>query len=157
MVLSDAQVQRLREIEIDGHITPDIVFAEAANRTSVLHVLIDWDRDRAAHAKWMEDCREICRSYCLVIRDEHETYRVTGYVRDPDVEPSAQGYVSMERLRKDPAYAKRSLMLEFDRAVALLVRARDHAKALGLEEEVETLLKRVQQLLSEVKKLQPAA
>jgi hypothetical protein len=43
-------------------------------------------------------------------------------------------------LKSDKALARESIVMEFSRATAYLQRARVHAEALGMEDEIDTLL-----------------
>lgn len=148
--LNEAQVARLRELERDGRLLPSDVLVDARERKSPLHSLYKWDLSEAAQEYWVARTREIIRSVQVRMNVTTTTVLVPAYVRDPDAPGNGEGYRSVSELRSDPEAARRSAMLEFERAEAALRRAREVAAALGLAEDIDELLASVVVLRSKV-------
>lgn len=126
-----------------GHITPDIVLADARDASSPLHSLYNWDTSQAAHEHWLDTSRRIIRSVRVVIREERSVIRAIAFVRDPSVQSNKQGYVSVAKLRTDEDLSREALIYEFTRAAAALRRARELAAALSLREDMEVMLEQI--------------
>jgi hypothetical protein len=146
---TDAQREaaRIRLAEIEerngGRLTPDDVVADAKSPSSPLHGYFEWNIKKAAAAHWIEQARQLITSVHVVIRTETKTVRSVYYVRDPTAEDNQQGYRSVTRLRTDADLARDAISNAFSRAADVLRSARELAVVLGLEGEVETLLKSV--------------
>lgn len=133
-----------------GRLTPDDVVVEARNPQSVLHELFNWDIEQAAMSHWRDRAREIIRSVRVEIKTDTTIIESVAYVRDPDVEPEEQGYISTVVLRDDKEAAKRAISYEFGRAEAALERAREIAIALDAELDVVGLVKRLDKVRTKV-------
>ena len=139
--------QKLAEIaEKHGKLTPDFVVEEAKNPDSVLHDLFEWDDGIAGHQHRISQARQIITSVRVVITTENKKVSTVYYVRDPEAEPDEQGYVSIDKLKTNKDLARESIVLEFSRATSYLQRAKNHAEALGLEDEIEMLIDGVESL-----------
>lgn len=152
-LFTQAQIEELHSLEQAGKLSPDSVIARAKKQTSPLHALFDWDKDRAALDSWRERAREIIRSVRVEVRYENSMVRVPAYVRDPQAAPEDQGYISIVRLRSEPALAHDALNYELERARSAFVRAREISQALGLEADVERLLQSLSRVQRKVEKL----
>lgn len=141
--ITRAHVDRIRSLAVDGLITPRRVLADARDPESPLHELYDWDTQRAAERHWLERTREIIRSVQVVVTTELRTYKLPQYIEAADKNGAEQGYVSVDTLRQDPAMSRRALLQEFERAAAVLRRARTIACGLGYEAEIDELIERV--------------
>ena len=145
----DLIAAKLAEIgEKYGRLTPDLVLQEAKDPESILHGLFEWDDGVAGHQHRLFQARQIITSVRVVITTENKKISTVYYVRDPDAEPMQQGYVSIDKLRSDKDLARESIVLEFSRASAYLQRAKNHAEALGMQEDIEVLIENVEQLKS---------
>lgn len=148
-VIKDRELvaQKLAEIaEAHGRLTPDLVVEEAKNPESVLHGLFEWDDEQAGHQHRLFQARQIITSVRVVITTENKKISTVYYVRDPEADPMEQGYVSIDKLKTDKDLARESIVMEFSRATAYLQRAKNHAHALGLEEDIESLILDVEEL-----------
>lgn len=143
---------RLRELEAanGGRLTPDAVVKDARAPDSPLHDYFEWNKTKAAYAHWIEQARALITSVMVVTRTEKSTVSTVFYVRDPTAGPLEQGYVSVETVRSDVDMAREVLVDEFSRAGAALTRARNLAKVLALEDEVEQLISGVDRLRATV-------
>lgn len=129
-----------------GSLTPEAVVESARSPESPMHGLFTWD-DAVAGQKWrLEQARELIRSVKVVISTEARAISTVHYVRDPSQAAGAQGYVSVTALRRDPEGARAAVLAEFSRAASALARARGLADALGLAEQVDTLMESVEEL-----------
>lgn len=126
-----------------GRLTPDDVVENARNEESPLHGLFDWNEAHAAMEYWRWRAREIIRAVRVQVVTDTQVVRTIGYVRDPSLEPSEQGYISTAVLRDDVALSREAVEYELTRAHAALKRAREVAQALGLEREIDRLMTRV--------------
>ena len=123
-----------------GRLTPNVVLEEAKDRDSVLHNLFEWDDTLAAHQHRIYQARQIITSVRVVITTENRKISTVYYVRDPEAEPTEQGYVSIDRLKTDKDLAKESIVMEFSRASSYLQRAKAHAQALNMNDEIDALI-----------------
>lgn len=145
---------RLRLLELEsannGRLTADDVVKDAKLPDSPMHDCFEWNKTKAAQAYWIEQARSLITSVMVVTKTERSTVRSVYYVRDPSAGPKEQGYVSVQKLRTDADMAREVLIDEFSRAGAALHRARQLAKVLALEDEVEQLIAGVDRLHSVV-------
>lgn len=142
----------LRALERNGRITPELVLSEAVKPTSPLHDHFEWDDTKAAHRWRLVQARELIRSVKVRITSENRNISVVRYVRDPEAEATEQGYVALQQLQKEPHAAQVAVQYEFTRAEACLIRARKVAAALGLEEEVDSVVKHVARVRKKVER-----
>lgn len=141
-------IERLRELESAGNLTPDRVIEDARNPKSPLHEYFEWDKD-SAHAKYLViQARELIRSVRVVIERNEHKISVIGYVRDPDAKNGEQGYSSVASIKTDKERAREVLTQELRRAESALQRAYDVADALGLSSEVGAILARLQNTMA---------
>lgn len=139
--------ERLSEIAKSngGRITPDLVVADAENPDSILHNLFEWNDGIAAHYHRLAQARQIITSVRVVITTENKKISTVYYVRDPDAAPLEQGYVSIDILKTDKDLAKESIVMEFSRASSYLQRAKAHAHALNMGDDIELLIENIKQ------------
>lgn len=154
-IIKDKEIvaKRLAEIAAanNGKLTPDLVVQDAEQSDSPLHELFEWDDGVAGHKYRIEQARNVITSVRVVITTENKTFSSVFYTRDPSAEPNEQGYVSLTTLKSDKDLARESVVMEFSRAAAYLERARVHAEALGLAEDVDALLVDVNKFKDAVK------
>jgi len=123
--------------ENNGRITPELVVRAAkANKKSLLHKQFTWDEGKAAQAYWIEQARTLIRRVRVEVVVEEKSYSIPAYIRDPGVDPSLQGYISVEVLKEDQAQTKLALFHEFAMAKAYLDRAEKLSAALSVQEDV---------------------
>lgn len=141
----DAIKQRLAEIEgaHGGRLTPSDVVADAKHADSPLHAFFEWDKTKAAEAYWLDQARALITSVKVKVKTETRSISVVHYIRDPSAEHDEQGYVSLTTLRNDADLAREAIVAEFSRVADTLRRARELAKALDCQEDVESLLQTV--------------
>ena len=143
-IIKDREIVARRLAEIaeanDGKLTPDLVVQDAEDADSPLHELFEWDDGVAGHKYRLDQARQVITSVRVVITTENKTFSSVFYTRDPNAEANEQGYVSLNTLKSDKALARESIVMEFSRATAYVQRARVHAEALGMEDEVDMLL-----------------
>lgn len=140
-----------------GRLTPDDVVADARRKDSPLHDLFEWDTRKAAKAYWLDQARQIITSVRVEVRTESTKVSSVYYVRDPSAGSGEQGYVSVARLRSDTELARDALVAEFGRVGDMLRRARELAKVLDAQQDVEQLLQSVVGLRQRFAAEQPAA
>lgn len=154
-IIKDKEIVAKRLAEIAGRnggsLTPDLVVKDAEDSSSPLHDLFEWDDSIAGHKYRIEQARQVITSVRVVITTEHKAVSTVYYVRDPEAESTEQGYVSIDKLKSDSDLARESIVMEFSRAASYLQRARIHAEALGMAQEVDALIADVQKFKEEVK------
>ena len=140
-----AVAERLALIEEagGGRLTPDAVVADAKDPESPLHDHFTWDVKKAAYAHWLDQARELITSVRVIIKTDKSMVRSVFYVRDPSADAKQQGYVNVQRLRGDADMAREALVDEFSRVASMLHRARELARVLGAESEIEPLLSQI--------------
>lgn len=146
----DAIRQRLAELELNGggRLTPAAVVEDAEDPASPLHDCFQWDDEKAAHAHRLDQARSLITSIRIVQKTDRTAVRAVFYVRDPSASDDEQGYVSTTTLRSDSDSARAAIVAEFSRVADMLRRAREIAKALECEDDVEALLRSVIDLRS---------
>lgn len=140
---TNESVQEALQIITDkngGILQPEAVVAAAKNAKSPLHAYFEWDDKKASHQWRIEQARRLIRSVRVEVRTTTRVIRAVAYVRNPQAEPSEQGYVETKKLRNDEDLAREAVYHEFARAAAALTRARELSAALGLEDEVDKLI-----------------
>jgi hypothetical protein len=136
-MMSPDVIAAIQALELDGRLTPDEVVKAAADKESPLHNYFTWDNSQAANSWRVDQARRLIASVKVVYRVEERTVTAVAYVRDPAVEPTQQGYVSVTHLRKDQTSAREAVLAEFSRAAALLDRARSIAEVLECSDDVD--------------------
>lgn len=121
-----------------GVLTPEAVVEDAKSKASPLHGQFTWNTKEAAYQHWLDQARSLIRTVRVVVTEEW--IRAPAYVRDPNAEHNAQGYVETLSLRSDADAARAVVVAEFARAAAAMRRAREVAKVLDLEREVDELI-----------------
>lgn len=137
--------ERLAQLAIDGHLTAEAVVSDAANPKSPLHSRFEWDNSKAAHEHRLEQARALIRSVRVEVQTERRVVSVVRYVRDPAA-GKVQGYVETLRLRDEKALALEAIRNEARRVVAALERMQDVADVLGMNDEIEDIIKLVNNL-----------
>jgi hypothetical protein len=155
--MNDEEKRRLAEAELQaiaaangGRLTAEMVVQAARDEESPLHDFFTWDDAAAAAEHRIAQARALIRSVRVVFRTETVTVRAPYFIRDPEMPPSEQGYVSLPQLRTDEDAARAAIVTEFARAASALQRARSIAVALGLEGEVMELADRLAMLRAAV-------
>lgn len=143
------QIAKIADLN-GGRLTPDDVIEHARNPDSPLHSLFNWDIEQAAMSHWRDQARRIISSVRVETKTDTTIVESVAYVRDPNVEPSEQGYISVAVLRDDKAMAAKAFAYEFSRAEGALTRAQEVAAVLQLEPQVKRLTKRVANLREKV-------
>lgn len=142
MKLTEAQRARLKVIESkEGRLLPSLVVADAKSKTSPLHDLFEWDLRTAAAICWTQRAREIIAAGAFIVTTTETTVSSPIYVRDPDAK--GEGYRAVTSLREDPEAARESLIYTLTIAAGHIRRALDLAQALGLEDEVDALMRQI--------------
>lgn len=136
--------QALKSLEdAEGRLTPEGVVKAAADSTSPLHALFEWDNKKAAHQHRIEQARSLIRSIKVEIHTDRRIIRTVGYVHDPEAERQEQGYRSILNLRTERDNARAAMVNEFAQAAAHLRRAREVASALEFEQEIDVVIDQV--------------
>jgi hypothetical protein len=123
-----------------GILTPNDVVEAAKNTNSALHDQFTWDTETAAHERRLDQARTIIRSVKIRFTVESRVISAPLYVRDPNSEPSAQGYTTLPRLLTDAEAARKAVIREFLMAEAAMDRAKSIAAVLTESETVDALL-----------------
>jgi len=142
MTLTQGQIDAIKALEdTDGRVTPQQVVDAAREKGSPLHPLFDWNARSAASKWWLVQAREIIGAVKYQVHTTETAYKVSGYVRDTEVD--GQGYRSVTALRANPSSARESLIYTLEVAAGHLRRALDLAGPLGLAGDVDQLLQQI--------------
>lgn len=123
-----------------GNLRADDVVNAAMDKANPLHECFEWDKGKAAMEHWRETARQLIRSVRVVITNETTTLRAPYFVRDPEARNQDQGYVPLTSVRSESEQATELLLDEFSRAAAALHRAKEIAKALQMEDQIDNLI-----------------
>lgn len=134
----NAEMDRLYKLH--NGLTPNLVVEAASNPSSILHEFFEWDNEKAGHAHRLQQARNLITSVKVTIVNETKMISAISYVRDPRLPSDQQGYVSIATLKTDKDLARESIALEFRQAYSHLHRAKIHAEALGMQDQVSALI-----------------
>ena len=126
-----------------GQITPAMVVSAARHPESPLHSCFTWDVQQAAQERWIDQARKLIRSVRVEVTSTEYNLRAPAFVRDPSLPGGTPGYATLARVRTDEDWARDVVVTEFARASAALARAHAVSKALGLEDGIEDVQRRV--------------
>jgi len=153
VTLTTEQIASVLELENDaGVVTPDAVIEAARNRSNPLHELFEWDKGKAALAHWRHRAREVIGSVTVVVTTSTSIVRTPHYVQNPDSPAGAQGYRSVDALRREPEIARRAVAMALEVAAGHVRRAVDLAEPLGMRAEIDGLLDRIVGVVRVVRK-----
>lgn len=140
----------------NGVLTAQSVVDAARDPAHPLHDQFDWDDAKAGEKHRLNQARQLIRSVRLVVHEASIIVRAPAYIRDPAADRSEQGYITISKLRGEPARAAEAVLTECERAKAALRRARDVAAVLDLSAECEAMLVHLEALTSRVIALKTA-
>lgn len=130
-----------------GQITPELVVQSARSPSSPLHGEFTWDVQEAAAKHWLNEARVLIQSVRLEIKTENIKLKVPAYLRDTEVEPYEQGYVSLSTAKSDEDRRRDVLIHEFMRLRGYVERVRGIAAAFGQQAVVDDILRQVNSVL----------
>ncbi len=131
----------------DGKVTPEMVFDHAKDPDSPIHDEYEWDQEKAAYRDWMNTGRRLIRSVKFKVVRKTTTIECPVFTRDPDVPAKQQGYVDLQSAKSSEDTMREILVNEFIRARQLFDRAGAVAAYFELEDTLEDLKKRVDNVL----------
>lgn len=134
----------------NGRLTPEDVITDAKDEDSPLHPHLTWDDGEAAHKQRLYEARALIRSVRVTTIVNQTVMRTIAYVRDPSKASDEAGYISTAFLRTEADLARAALIEEFSRAAAAMRRALEVAKALSLEDQVQTQIEAIESLKQRV-------
>lgn len=142
MKLTDAQIAHVKSLETArGGITPSAVVEDAKQKSSPLHSLFEWNKNKAAEAYWLTIAREVIGEVNMIVTTTEHTFKSPYYVRDPDA--NGQGYRSVAAIRSETDSAREALIYTLNVAAGHLRRAENLASALGMQAEIDHLLMQI--------------
>lgn len=145
----------LEGLERDGRLSAEEVVAFARDPSNVLHGEFEWDDVVAGHRYRLDQARRLIRTIIDVRNDDAREVAVVRYVRDPQMPPDRQGYVTVDQARSEPETAAAIVAYEVGRAESILRRAEDLADVLGMRQEVAAARKRLTALQTKARKATP--
>jgi hypothetical protein len=142
-------IARLKWLQDErGGLDPRAVVEDAKDPGSPLHGCFEWDAEKAAENYWLIQARNLIRSVRLVVSEERINLKTIAYVRDPEKAADESGYISTTHVRTDKERSRQVLTQELLRAESAMERAYDVADALGLGEDVNSLLAQIRGIRS---------
>lgn len=145
-MLSEEKTTAIRALARDGFIEPAHVVEAARDPESPLHDEFIWNVNEAAQQHWLDTARSLIRVVRVEVKDEPARSLAPYYVVDPLRPPKSQRYIQLDKAARDRELSGRVLSDEIDRIVAAIRRAQAVAGALGLSEELASLLDNVDML-----------
>ena len=145
--LTEAQEQRLLDIEEahDGDLQANFVVEDAADASSPLHKLIEWNDAKAGPKYRIIQARAI-----IGARVYHKSGTVGEptrvYARNPLKPAHEQGYTRLTSLKLNPAAARQTIRVEVARVESALKRCIEVADVVGGTDIVNDLLVRLKDL-----------
>jgi hypothetical protein len=139
-----------------GRLTPDEVVERARNPKHPLHPYFEWDDKIGGALHRIEQARTLLAEVRYEVVEKHLTAAIQ-FVRDPAAAHHTQGYIATSALADDEAQARSAVINELDRVVACLRRARDVAEVVGVEVDVNDLLRRTEAVAMGLRKLRVAS
>lgn len=142
-----AHLEKLRT-KNKGVLTREIVVEDAKKKLSPLHRYFEWDVKKAAEQHWLHTAGQLIASVQVEVVYEEKVVKVPVYLNDP----VAPGYSPVVDIQNDEEKAHAVMMRDFEAIAAKLHRARVMAELLGLSDELEDLIKRLQRFKAKAKK-----
>lgn len=133
-----------------GLLTADFLVMDATSERHPWHGRFTWDDKVAGHRWRIEEARQMIRAVTYTIVEDRQIYKSAAYVRDPDADPSEQGYAPIAKLRTETTRARDVVLSEFERVSAALKRARDVSGTLGLANDIDRMLVTIEGLAGRV-------
>lgn len=137
-----AELQRMSKAR-GGKISPEELVEAARDPGSPLHDFFEWDDAEAAERYRLVQARTLLRMCRLEVTVHKRKMELPYYVRDPEADSDAQGYVETGRLPSQEELARDVLVSEFKRAATQLRRARQLAVFFQMELEVSDLIETI--------------
>lgn len=142
MKLTPEQIASIRALEdAEGRVTPQQVIDAAKDKDSPLHGLFDWNKNEAAGKWWLHQAREIIGAVKVQFTTQTAVIAAPCYVVDTDAEGA--GYRAVASLKADPESARSSLIYTLNVAAGHIRRAYDLAGPLGLQSDIDALLRQI--------------
>lgn len=114
-----------------GTLTPEDVIRHARDPASVLHEYFTWDPEKALEKNLLNEARTLIRSVKIEITIEEHTIRAPKYLKDLRQGNNA-GYDDVVSIRKDVDRSRETFILELERVLSSIERAKRVAAALHL-------------------------
>jgi len=145
-------LEKIREAN-GGLLPPQAVVEAASDPRNPLHSEFTWDNDQAAHLYRLDQARTLIRSVTVVRLEEERVITSVYYVRCPTLEPREAGYVPVDLVKRNRQDSLNALDNELARIEGGILRAKEIATVLGLEQYFATMLKQ----LAEIRRKKKAA
>jgi hypothetical protein len=146
----------LSAISKAGKLQARAVVATARNPKHYLHSYFEWDNNVCGEAYREDQARTLIVGYREEIT-KLELSAAIQWVRDPSADSHVQGYIATAVLLDDEGQARAAVISEIERVISCLRRAGEVAQAVGVELDVNDLLKRAQALGMTLRKLRAAS
>lgn len=128
--------------DADNYIEPDDVVEEARDVDSPLHEKFEWTDAEAARIQRLDVARGLIRSLRFEVTVEHHVYAAPRYVVDPDRPPKSKRYAALTSIARERVLAQQVLVDEMSRITNAIERARAVAAVLGLNTELQAMLRK---------------
>lgn len=145
-------LEQIREAS-QGLLTPQAVVEAAGDPRNPLHSEFTWDNDQAGHLYRLDQARTLIRSVTIVRLEEERVITSVYYTRCPTLEPREPGYIPVDLIKRNRQDSLDALDYELARIEGAILRAKEIAMVLGLDEYFATMLKQ----LAEIRRKKKAA
>lgn len=136
----------LTQMERDGRLRPDDVIEEARNSKSPLHGEFTWNVNKAAMITWRSQARALISSFHITVVVHRKEYRIQEFVEAPGKAEREQGYMAFTKIKNQKELAREFFDRELGTASSYVSKTADYARVLGLERQVERVVKDITSL-----------
>jgi len=128
-------------VDQNGRLDPEVLVKAARHWSHPLHDCFEWDARKAAHAHRLTQARALIREVKVEVRTTVTQVTAVAYVKDPSSLARERGYVALHTIPTASDRAREVIRQEMVRVEASLSRARAVAVAVGLEDDLDVMIR----------------
>ena len=137
----------LRLTALGGDVlTPKAVVEAASSPTNPMHDQFNWDDSEAAQLYRYGQARKLITTIRYAVESDTRVINCPVFLRAPDMKPEEQGYRHITEIRNKDSLARDAMDRELKNARSYLYRALAIAEALGMSEEVDHIVKSIDEI-----------
>jgi hypothetical protein len=128
-------------VDENGRLDPETLVKAARRRSHPLHDCFEWDSKKAAHAHRLSQARALIREVRVEVKTTVTRVTAVAYVKDPSSLARERGYVALHTIPTASERAREVIRQEMTRVESALSRARAVAVAVGLEDDLDVMIR----------------
>jgi hypothetical protein len=133
-----------------GVVTPDMIWQEAQNPTSVFrkYTAFEWDETDAWNKHNLAVARNLIASVVIKVRVNKVIVKIPQFTRDPSLPEDTQGYMNVQQVQQlnQMDIAKQIISQELGRTRQALDRAQGYASYFKMEADIKKLTNSIKKL-----------